>query len=270
MSFKHKKKYGQNFLNDASDVLNKIIEVAKLSKEDEVLEIGPGEGALTALLLENAKCVTSIEIDDDLEKILRKKFKDYKNYTLVMDDVLKTDFACLVSKKAKIVANIPYYISSPIVNKIIENRFLIKEAYIMVQKEVGERICAKKGKARSVLSLAVEFYGKASYLFTIDRSKFTPIPNVDSAFISIEMYDDRRYEKLIDENTFFKYIKAAFSSKRKNIVNNLKSLGLSKDFILSILQKHGISENERAENIDIEVFISLIKSFEAGSENEKL
>lgn len=263
MSFNHKKKYGQNFLNDQFEVLDKIIEVSNIKMEDEILEIGPGQGALTSMLLKRAKKVTCIEIDKDLEAGLLKKFKAEENFNLIMGDVLEVDFRKYISKDTKVVANIPYYITSPIVNKIIEHRDLINEAYIMVQKEVGERICAKNGKERSVLTLAVEYFGEAEYLFTIPRSYFVPVPNVDSAFIKIKLYGDRRYQEKINEVIFFKYIKAAFSNKRKNIVNNFSTLGLNKEYIKNILKKVEISENERAENILIEDFIRLIELFEA-------
>ena len=262
MEYKHKKKYGQNFLNDKEEILNKIIEVSNINEESEILEIGPGQGALTALLVERVKKLTCIEIDKDLENGLRKKFDKKENYSLVMGDVLEVDFKKYLNAGTKVVANIPYYITSPIINKIIENKDLIDEAYIMVQKEVGERICAKSGKERSVLTLAVEYYGEADYLFTIPREFFNPIPNVDSAFISIKFYKDKRYEDKISEDLFFKYIKAAFSNKRKNIVNNFSTLGYSKNEIKGLLQELEVSENERAENISIEKFIEIINIFE--------
>ena len=262
MEYKHKKKYGQNFLNDKEEILNKIIEVSNINEESEILEIGPGQGALTALLVERVKKLTCIEIDKDLENGLRKKFDKKENYRLVMGDVLEVDFKKYLNAGTKVVANIPYYITSPIINKIIENKDLIDEAYIMVQKEVGERICAKSGKERSVLTLAVEYYGEANYLFTIPREFFNPIPNVDSAFISIKFYKDKRYEDKISEDLFFKYIKAAFSNKRKIIVNNFSTLGYSKNEIKELLQELEVSENERAENISIEKFIEIINIFE--------
>ena len=262
MEYKHKKKYGQNFLNDKEEILNKIIEVSNINEESEILEIGPGQGALTALLVERVKKLTCIEIDKDLENGLRKKFDKKENYSLVMGDVLEVDFKKYLNAGTKVVANIPYYITSPIINKIIENKDLIDEAYIMVQKEVGERICAKSGKERSVLTLAVEYYGEANYLFTIPREFFNPIPNVDSAFISIKFYKDKRYEDKISEDLFFKYIKAAFSNKRKNIVNNFSTLRYSKNEIKGLLQELEVYENERAENISIEKFIEIINIFE--------
>lgn len=261
MSFKHKKKFGQNFLTDQREVLRKIMEVSNVQAEDTVLEIGPGEGALTALLLDTAKKVVTVEIDRDLEKILRKKFDGNPKYTLVMNDVLETELGEYVDQGTKVVANIPYYITSPIINKLIENREIIDEIYIMVQKEVAERICAKKGKERSVLTLAVEYYGEAEYLFTIPKEFFTPVPKVDSAFMSIKLYKDKRYENQIQEEIFFKYVKAAFANKRKNLLNNFSSLGYSKDELRVVLEKAGIAENERAENLSIDDFLNLISIF---------
>lgn len=260
--YKHKKKYGQNFLNDENEILEKIIRVSNINKDDEILEIGPGQGALTSLLLEETKKVICVEIDVDLEKNLKKMFSNKKNWELVMGDILEIDLKKYLNNKTKVVANIPYYITSPIINKLIENRELIDEVYIMVQKEVGERICASSGKERSVLTLIAEYYGETKYLFEIPRQHFTPVPNVDSAFITIKFYKDKKYENIIDENIFLKYVKAAFRNKRKNIVNNLMYLGLEKNYIKEKLKKIGITENERAENININKFIELIKIFE--------
>lgn len=262
MSFKHKKKYGQNFLNDQNTVLERIMEVSQVSSNDEVLEIGPGEGALTELLLQRAKKVNCVEIDTDLEKILRKKFDSNPKFNLHMGDILEADLRGIIGANTKVVANIPYYITSPIINKLIEHRDLIDEVYLMVQKEVGERVCATSGKERSVLTLAVEYFGEAEYLFTIPKEFFTPVPKIDSGFIGIKFYKDRRFESIIDENLFFKYVKGSFSNKRKNIVNNLATLGISKDKIQGVLTKLGISFNERAENLSIEQFIELAKLLE--------
>lgn len=262
MSFKHKKKYGQNFLNDQNTVLERIMEVSQVSSDDEVLEIGPGEGALTELLLQRAKKVNCVEIDTDLEKILRKKFDSNPKFNLHMGDILEADLREIIGANTKVVANIPYYITSPIINKLIEHRDLIDEVYLMVQKEVGERVCATSGKERSVLTLAVEYFGEAEYLFTIPKEFFTPVPKIDSGFIGIKFYKDRRFESIIDENLFFKYVKGAFSNKRKNIVNNLAILGISKDKIQGVLTELGISFNERAENLSIEQFIELAKLLE--------
>lgn len=262
MSFKHKKKYGQNFLTDQNSVLEKIMEVAEVNPHEEILEIGPGEGALTELLLNKAKKVNCVEIDTDLEKILVKKFSDNPKFNLIMGDILKVDLREKIVPHTRVVANIPYYITSPIINKLIDNKDNIDEAYLMVQKEVGERVCATKGKDRSILTLAVEYYGTAEYLFTIPKEFFNPAPKVDSAFISIKFYKDKRYESKISEEKFFKYVKVAFSNKRKNIVNNLSTLGISKDVIKEKLGELSISINERAENLTIDQFIEIARVFE--------
>ncbi len=263
MSFNHKKKFGQNFLTHQNDVLDRIMEVAKVSKEETILEIGPGEGALTELLLNAGKRVICVEIDRDLEKILTKKFGSNPNFTLIMQDILTIDFHSQIGEKVKVVANIPYYITSPIITKLIENKEFVEDIFIMVQKEVAERICAKKGSERSVLTLSVEYFGDANYLFTIPREFFTPPPKVDSAFMSIKLRNDNFYEKEIKEEEFFKYVKMAFSNKRKNILNNLSSLGMEKSKLKEILEGQGFSGNKRAEEFTIDEFVTLIKALKA-------
>ena len=263
MSFNHKKKFGQNFLTHQNDVLDRIMEVAKVSKEETILEIGPGEGALTELLLNAGKRVICVEIDRDLEKILTKKFGSNPNFTLIMQDILTIDFHSQIGEKVKVVANIPYYITSPIITKLIENKEFVEDIFIMVQKEVAERICAKKGSERSVLTLSVEYFGDANYLFTIPREFFTPPPKVDSAFMSIKLRNDNFYENEIKEEEFFKYVKMAFSNKRKNILNNLSSLGIEKSKLKEILEGQGFSGNKRAEEFTIDEFVTLIKALKA-------
>lgn len=264
MGFKHKKKYGQNFLTNASTILERIIQVAGVNSEDTIIEIGPGEGALTELLLKEGKKVYAYEIDTDLEKILRPKFDKNPKFTLNMGDVLQQDFSLHEGETIKVVANIPYYITSPIVQKLINHRDMIKEIYIMVQKEVAERICAKSGKERSVLTLSVEYYGDAEYLFTIPKEDFIPVPKIDSAFMSIKIREDNSFIERVEEEVFFKYVKAAFANKRKNIVNNLANLGFEKDYLREVLEKVGLDGNRRAESLSIEDYINLIEVLEAG------
>ena len=258
MAFKHKKKFGQNFLTNQSEVLGKILEVSAVCSDDSILEIGPGEGALTEMLLATAKDVSCVEIDRDLEKILRGKFDKKDNFRLIMGDVLELDIKKEIGKKVKVVANIPYYITSPIINKLIEAREYIDEIYIMVQKEVAERICAKSGKDRSVLTLSVEYFGDAEYLFTIPKEFFEPVPKVDSAFMSIKIRKNNELADKVSEDLFFRYAKAAFSNKRKNIVNNLSSLGIDKESLRKILEENGIDAKKRAEAFSIDEFINLI------------
>lgn len=262
MSFKHKKKYGQNFLTNQEEVLNKIIEVSNPLINEEILEIGPGEGALTKYLIDRCSKITCVEIDEDLENILKKKFDKKDNFNLIINDILEINLDDFLNGNTKVIANIPYYITSPIINKLISHREKINEVYLMVQKEVGERICALSGKERSVLTLAIEFFGESNYLFTIPKKYFTPVPKIDSGFISIKFYKDKKYESQISEHLFFKYVKAAFSNKRKNIVNNLATLNFSKDLIKKNLEILEIDSKERAENITIDKFIKLAKLFE--------
>jgi 16S rRNA (adenine1518-N6/adenine1519-N6)-dimethyltransferase len=263
VSFNHKKKFGQNFLTNQGQVLNKIMDISNVGENDVIVEIGPGEGALTELLLAKASKVYCFEIDEDLEKILLNKFEKNPKFNLIMGDILQADLKTILEndKNVKVVANIPYYITSPIINKLLEYRDKVDEIYIMVQKEVAERIASKSGKERSVLTLAVEYFGVAEYLFTIPKELFTPIPKVDSAFISIKPYKTSYTDK-IREEVFFKYVKMAFANKRKNILNNLQSLGHSKDILREKMEVLGISPNERAENITIDQFIELALLFE--------
>lgn len=260
-----KKKYGQNFLNDSS-LSDKILDIASIDKNTEVLEIGPGLGFLTEKLITNSKFLTSFEIDDDLIPILKKKFGKYENFDLVHKDFLEVDLSEFLrnKKNVKVVANIPYYITSPIINKLIEYRENISEIYLMVQKEVAERISSKPySKNMSLLTHAVQFYAEAEYLFTVPKEKFDPIPKVDSAFLGIKILKDKKYESQILEKKYFKYLREAFSNKRKSISNNLSNLGFSKDFVKECLKKVGKTELARAEEFSLQEFIDFIEVLES-------
>ena len=260
-----KKKYGQNFLNDSS-LSDKILDIASIDKNTEVLEIGPGLGFLTEKLITNSKFLTSFEIDDDLIPILKKKFGKYENFDLVHKDFLEVDLSEFLGNKkdVKVVANIPYYITSLIINKLIEYRENISEIYLMVQKEVAERISSKPhSKNMSLLTHAVQFYAEAKYLFTVPKEKFDPIPKVDSAFLGIKILKDKKYESQILEKKYFKYLREAFSNKRKSISNNLSNLGFSKDFVKECLKKVGKTELARAEEFSVQEFIDFIEVLES-------
>ena len=255
-----KKKYGQNFLED-SELSERIIEISGVSKDTEVIEIGPGLGFLTEKLIENSKHLTAFEIDDDLIPVLNKKFQGRDNFSLIHEDFMVADLSTFLNgkKNIKVVANIPYYITSPIINKLIEYRKNISEIYLMVQKEVAERIASQAGsKNMSLLTHAVQFYADAEYLFTVPKEKFIPVPKVDSAFLKIKMFDDERYEKQISEGEYFKYLKTAFSNKRKSIANNLSGEGYSKEVIGNILEKLGKTRLARTEEFSVQEFINLI------------
>lgn len=250
-----KKKYGQNFLK-STKLLERIKEVVNLDKTKSVLEIGPGTGYLTSMLVENAKDVTSYEIDDDLIPQLVKKFKIYSNFKLVHQDFMK---AKIEGNNLIIVANIPYYITTPIVEKLIENRSKIDKIYIMVQKEVAQRLCTNFSSSNvSTLTHYIRYYAEPEYLFTVEKEYFYPVPKVDSAFIKLKFRKDKKYENMIDENIYFSFIKKAFFQKRKTLLNNLKNSGIDKKKLENILKDTKL----RAEELSIEEFVELIKELE--------
>ena len=266
-----KKKYGQNFLED-SELSERIIEISGVSKDTEVIEIGPGLGFLTEKLIENSKHLTAFEIDDDLIPVLNKKFQGRDNFSLIHEDFMIADLSTFLNgkKNIKVVANIPYYITSPIINKLIEYRKNISEIYLMVQKEVAERIASQAGsKNMSLLTHAVQFYADAEYLFTVPKEKFTPVPKVDSAFLKIKMFDDERYEKQISEEEYFKYLKTSFSNKRKSIANNLSGEGYSKEVTGDILEKLGKTRLARTEEFSVQEFINLIDELKKEKTSEE-
>lgn len=266
---KAKKKYGQNFLNDSS-LSDKIIEAAKINNETEVLEIGPGMGFLTEKLIENSKFLTAFEIDNDLIPFLNKKFAKNENFKLIHQDFMEADLTEFFEnqknenrKNVKVVANIPYYITSPIINKLLEHRENIDEIYLMVQKEVAERIASDPhSRNMSLLTHAVQFYAETEYLFTVPKEKFNPVPKVDSAFLGIKILKDKRYESQISEEKYFKYLREAFSNKRKSIANNLVKLGFSKDIVGNALEKAGKTRLARTEEFSVQEFIDFIKILE--------
>ena len=192
---------------------------------------------------------------------MNKKFQGRDNFSLIHEDFMIADLSTFLNgkKDIKVVANIPYYITSPIINKLIEYRKNISEIYLMVQKEVAERIASQAGsKNMSLLTHAVQFYADAEYLFTVPKEKFIPVPKVDSAFLKIKMFDDERYAKQISEEEYFKYLKTAFSNKRKSIANNLSGEGYSKEVIGNILEKLGKTRLARTEEFSVQEFINLI------------
>ncbi len=254
MSYNHKKKYGQNFL-DSDELLEKIEKCVNINEED-VIEIGPGHGFLTKMLLKHTKNLYCYEIDSDLIPYLSNKFKDYTNFHLINQDFMTVD---IKGENMKVIANIPYYITTPIIEKLIENKDKISEIYLMVQKEVALRICSDyRSSDVSMLTHFVRFFCEPEYLFTVDKKMFDPVPKVDSAFIKLVIRKDKKYEKLINHDKYFKFIKMAFSNKRKSLVNNLKGLNIDKNVLISFLPNPLV----RAEELSIEQFISLIKEID--------
>lgn len=262
--FNFKKKFGQNFLTD-HNILTKITETADLSKEVNVIEIGPGIGSLTQYLLEEAAEVMAFEIDKSLIPILEETMAPYDNFTLVSADILKVDLLSEIQKfknpnlPIKVVANLPYYITTPILMHLIESKIPFSEFVVMMQKEVADRIAARpKTKAYGSLSIAVQYYMEASVAFIVPRTVFIPAPNVDSAILKMV----RREEPLVeveDEEWFFKTMHSSFVHRRKTLMNNMQAAfgKESKPEIEKLLAQAEISPTIRGEALSIEEFARL-------------
>ncbi|MGB9715803.1 MAG: 16S rRNA (adenine(1518)-N(6)/adenine(1519)-N(6))-dimethyltransferase RsmA [Thermodesulfovibrionales bacterium] len=247
-----KRRYlGQNFLYDPS-ILKRIIQVSQLSRDDLVVEIGPGPGRLTRLLAERVKKVIAIEIDNKLFEELSKNLKDCKNIELILGDALKYPYEKL--PEFKVVANIPYYITTPIIFRFLSLRDNLKSMTLTVQKEVAERIVAPPGgRDYGILSIIAQYYAEPRLKFMIPRRAFRPIPRVDSAVIYMKILE-RPSVTVKDEGLFFKIIRVAFSQRRKILSNSLKSL--RKD-IRDRLIMAGIDPDRRPETIGIKEFARL-------------
>ena len=259
-----KKSLGQNFLRD-KQILSKIIEAADLGADDPVFEIGPGEGSLTEELLKKSKKVVAIEIDQRLADKLRKRFKDKKNFELIDRDILKINLPKLVEEQKletegyKVVANIPYYITSPIIRLFLETKYPPRVMILMVQKEVAERICADAGQM-SLLAASVQYYAEPELLFYVDKKAFYPIPEVDSAVIRIT--HNLRHIAKEESKKFFRIIRAGFSAKRKTLSNNLSaSLKINKKVVEGILEEADIAPNSRAQELSVEDWKKLFRLF---------
>ena len=265
--FNFKKKFGQNFLTD-HNILTKITQTAELSKEVNVIEIGPGIGSLTQYLLEEAAEVMAFEIDKSLIPILEEKMAPYDNFTLVSADILKVDLLSEIQKfknpnlPIKVVANLPYYITTPILMHLIESKIPFSEFVVMMQKEVADRIAASpKTKAYGSLSIAVQYYMEASVAFIVPRTVFIPAPNVDSAILKMV----RREAPLVeveDEEWFFKTMHSSFVHRRKTLMNNLQAAfgKESKPEIEKLLAQAEISPTIRGEALSIEEFAKLAEA----------
>src|SRR4030066_1853371 len=247
---KPKKNLGQNFLRDEK-ILEKIISAADLQPDDFVIEIGPGEGVLTEELAKHAKKVIAVEIDDNLVKVLRNKLRNKKNIEIINADILKIDLRQLISKfqipnfSYKLVANLPYYITSPIIRLFLESELPPQEMILMVQKEVAERIVARLGKM-SILALSVQYYAHPELLFYVEKIAFYPVPKVDSAVIKITYNKQFTNYNRDEVKKFFRVVRAGFSAKRKILLNNLSNgFHLGKNGVEEKLKKAGISPTAR-------------------------
>lgn len=263
-NFNFQKKFGQNFLID-THVLEKIIAEARITKEDCVVEIGPGIGTMTQYLAESARQVVAVEIDKALIPILQDTLSPYENVEVINEDILKVDLQRLVQEKnggrpVKVVANLPYYITTPIVMGLFESGVPLHSITIMVQKEVAERMQAGPGtKDYGALSLAVQYYAQAEVVANVPPNCFIPRPNVGSAVIRLTRYEKPPVE-VRDEKLMFAIIRASFNQRRKMLANglgNAAGLKLDKEAVRSALLSMGLSENIRGEAMTLAQFAEL-------------
>ncbi|MGN0408198.1 MAG: 16S rRNA (adenine(1518)-N(6)/adenine(1519)-N(6))-dimethyltransferase RsmA [Bacteroides sp.] len=267
--FAFQKRFGQNFLIDGN-VVEKIVREAGVTKDDFVLEVGPGIGTMTQILCENAREVAAVEIDKNLIPILKETLAPYDNVTVINEDILKVDIKELAEKKnggrpIKVVANLPYYITTPIIMGIFESHVPVESITIMVQKEVAERMQVGPGtKDYGALSLAVQFYAAAQIVLKVPASCFMPRPNVDSAVIKLVRHENTPVN-VEDEEFMFCVIRAAFNQRRKTLVNSLSNSGelkgkehnIDKDKILNALETMNLSPSIRGEALTLAQFAQL-------------
>lgn len=263
-NFTFQKKYGQNFLID-SHVLEKIMDAAEIGKDDCVVEIGPGIGTMTQYLAERAGEVVAVEIDKNLIPILTETLADYKNVSIINEDILKVDLNRIVEEKnggrpVKIVANLPYYITTPIIMGLFENHVPVKSITVMVQKEVADRMQVGPGtKDYGALSLAVQYYAKPEIVAIVPPNCFIPRPNVASAVIRLTSHEKKPVE-VKDENGMFALIRASFNQRRKTLANSLsnaQNLSLTREQVTEALESMQLSPTIRGEALTLEQFAAL-------------
>ena len=263
-NFSIQKKYGQNFLID-EHVLNKIIAAAELTEDDYVIEIGPGIGTMTERMAPECRHVTAIEIDKELIPILSETLSGFDNVDIINEDVLKVDLNKLIAerndnKPVKVVANLPYYITTPIIMSLLENKIPIDTITVMVQKEVADRMMVGPGtKDYGALSLAVQYYAKPYIVANVPMNCFIPRPNVASAVIRLTCHKEPPVT-VKDEKLMFNLIRASFNQRRKTLINgisNFSGLSYTKEQVAMALNRIGLSENIRGEALDLEKFAKL-------------
>ena len=268
-NFAFRKRFGQNFLIDAR-VLDKIMRASGVSKDDFVLEVGPGIGTLTQALSEAAGAVAAVEIDRDLVEILHETLAGCPNVTIVPGDIMKTDIPALVAeygggRPVRVVANLPYYITTPVLMQIFECGINPASVTVMVQKEVAARVMAEPGSENyGAITLAVQYYAKPSLAANVPPNCFIPRPTVGSAVLQLDGYGDDRPVKPKDEKLMFALIKAAFGQRRKTLANSLEhgaDLGLSKEEIRAVIAAAGLPENIRGEELSLAQFADLSDRF---------
>lgn len=257
------KNLGQNFLID-DNVINNIVNVAEINKKDFIIEIGPGLGTLTSRLVEKAGKVIAIELDKKMLQILNDRFTLYDNFSIINQDVLKVDLNNLIQKEniqnytVKIVANLPYYITTPIIMKLLEEKLNIDSITVMVQKEVADRLTVTPGeKNTGAITYCMYYYAKPQEVLTVPNTSFVPEPKVNSEVIKLKI---RKVPPVLlkDEKMFFKVVKASFMQRRKTLLNGLVNSGItSKEILKKILKELNISEDVRGENLSIEQFAEI-------------
>lgn len=264
--FTFSKGLGQNFLVNPT-VCPKIAEYGYAQPGFGILEIGTGFGTLTAELAKGADKVTAVEIDKRLLPVLEETLSEFNNVHIINDDIMKVDLRALIETefsgmKTAVCANLPYYITSPVIMLLLESEIPVEAITVMVQKEAAQRLCAKVGTRQAgAVTAAVQFYGTAEKLFDVSRGSFMPAPKVDSAVIQIK--PDNRYRSMVkDKQLFFRIVRGAFSQRRKTMANSLSSmLGVQKEEIYSCLEKLGLDKNTRAEQLSMEQLIDFSNIF---------
>lgn len=254
------KALGQNFLID-EEVIRNTIKGANIKEDELVIEVGPGLGTLTEEIAKSASKVICIELDKRMIEILKDRFCLFDNVEIINQDVLKLDLDELIKangkKYAKVVANLPYYITTPIIMKLLESGASFESITVMVQKEVADRLCAITGtREAGAITYAVEYYANARKLFKVPNTCFIPMPKVESEVITLEVKQDK-FEGVKDKELLFKIIKFAFMQRRKTLLNALSNLDISKDKIKQILLELGIDERVRGEALSLEKFIEI-------------
>ena len=263
--FKLSKSLGQNFLTD-KNIIDKIIDATEITDEDLVIEIGPGIGVLTAEACQKAKRVVAVEIDRNLIPILEDTLSEYNNVEIINQDVLKTDLNEIIEKsgcrRAKVIGNLPYYITTPIIMALLEGGIHADSITIMMQKEVADRIKSNPGtKAYGALSVDVQYYCTVRNVAVVPKEVFFPAPKVDSAVLRLDLRDEKPVE-LDDEKMFFRCIKAGFGQRRKTLSNSLIGLGdVTKEEVKSCLEAAGIDEKRRAETLNLDEFAAIANYF---------
>ena len=260
--FKFTKSLGQNFLID-DNIVDKIVAGAGIGPGDKIIEVGPGIGTLTREMASRAQNLMAVEIDKNLIPILEDTLEDYDNVKIVNEDIIKADIRGLIDENlgggpVKLVANLPYYITTPIIMRFLEENINVTDIVVMVQKEVAERMNAQPGgKDFGALSVAVQYYCDTEIMAKVPRHLFVPQPNVDSIVIALRVRPERKY-KVDDEDLYFKVVKAAFGQRRKTLLNSISSMGnLAKDQVKEALEEAGIDPKRRGETLSLDEFAIL-------------